>query len=342
MPALGRDINREGPLETQPRVEIGRICDGYAVEAVLAEGANANVYLVRNTRRRTPHALKVLKRVDPRRKVRVEQEAILRDDLRHPNIAAASEVIEVDGQPALVMDLVQGPSLARWMDDDPPEDLGLRLALFRGIVLGCGHAHRHGVVHRDLKPSNVLLEKKDDGTWIPRVGDFGLARALAPEVGKFGGLTTVNTGLGTAGYASPEQVRDATTVDARADLYSLGCILYELVCGISPFAGLSAFDTIQAQREGRWRPPEELAPGLPPALYALIRDLMEVDRDRRPATAELVIERLDRLLADQPPAAPTAPIDDSRDDALELGPILVLCAIPLAAMLVGAVVVFLA
>ena len=325
-----------------PRVESGRIWGGYAVQSVIAEGANATVYRVTHTRRKTTHALKVLKGVDSRKQLRIEQEAIFREELRHQNIVPATDAIEVDGRPALVMELVEGPSLADWLVDGAPDDLLERLRVFRGIVDGCAYAHARGVIHRDLKPTNIQLQRGPDG-WVPRISDFGLARALAPELGRFGGLTTVNTGLGTAGYAAPEQVRDATSVDARADLYSLGCILYELVCGIAPFSGMSTFDTLQAQKEGRYRAPEELAPGLPPAVYALIRELVEPDRDRRLATAEALIARVDALLAQgevAPTRAPSAPPSPATVDGLDLGPALVLSAIPIGAMLLGAAVVF--
>jgi eukaryotic-like serine/threonine-protein kinase len=334
------DAGSGGQPSAERRLEVGRICDGYVVEGLLAESDGAAVYRVQDVKHRTQHALKMLRRLDSRRTLRIEQEAIFREELAHPNIAPAFESIVIDGQLGLVMDLVEGPSLAKWMADEAPDDLGPRLVLFRGIVEGCRHAHSRGVVHRDLKPSNVLLQRDRSGAWFPRISDFGVARALAPEVGRYGGLTTVNTGLGTAGYAAPEQVRDATSVDERADLYSLGCILYELVCGMAPFAGLSMFDTLAAQRDGRYRPPRDLAPGLPPSLYALITALMEPDRERRLASCDLLLVRLDEVISEDAPqpARLNAPAER---DSLALGPALLLTAIPAGALLTGAAVVFL-
>jgi serine/threonine-protein kinase len=278
----------------------------------------------------------VLRRVDSRRKARIEQEAVLREGLTHPNLVRADRVIEVDGQPGLVMDYVEGPTLQTWLLNDLRADLGERLLIFRGIVEGCRFAHQHGLVHRDLKPSNVLLQPAAGGTITPRVGDFGIAKALEPEVGRYGGLTTVNTGLGTAGYAAPEQVRDAASVDHRADLCSLGCILYELVCGIGPFAGLSAFDTLQAQRDGRCRRPEEIAPGLPVALYDLVRQLMAVRPEERPLDCDEVLRRLDRIESALQASPATLDLRPTpvRDLAIYAA---ALCSVPLVALAIGTV-----
>jgi serine/threonine protein kinase len=323
-----------------PRVEIGRIWNGYEVQEVLGEGANATVYLVQNIKRsKEGFALKVFRRMDPRRTMRIEQEAVFRDSLRHPNVVRAVDVLEVDGCAALLMEFVVGPTLQRWLSDDDNADLAERLEIFRGIVEGCKYAHGRGIVHRDLKPSNVLLKPARNGKWVPRITDFGLAKALAPDVGKYGGLTTVNTGLGTVGYAAPEQVRDASSVDHRADLYSLGCILYELVCGLPPFAGLSAFDTLQAQRDGRCRRPEDVAPGLPPGLYDLIRQLMSARAEARPGDTDEVLRRLDAIVDALGVAPTTTAVSPDERSTWDLMTIALVCGLPFGAAVVGAVVV---
>ncbi len=326
------------------QVQPGCVFDGYQVDSVLGRGANATVYLAQQTHRGTWHALKVLHSVDSRRKMRIEQEAIFRDELRHPNIVPATEAINVYDHAALVMDFVEGPSLVAWLDEGTPDLLDV-LALFRGIVAGVHHAHSHQVIHRDLKPSNVLLQPGPDQTWVPRISDFGLAKALSPDLSRFGGLTTVNTSLGTAGYAAPEQIRDASGVDSRADLYSLGCILYEMICGVAPFAGLSTFDTLTAQVGDRYTDPATLAPGLPPDLYTLIRDLMRSDPDHRIQGCDEVLQRVDQLLQPLAGASVASP-GSSRAPVPGLGldgliPVLVLCGLPLFALVLGSAVVFL-
>ncbi len=324
-------------MDNAPKLAPGQLVGAYQVVAVAGEGANAHVYLVRHRTRNTLHALKVLRHVEARKQVRIEQEAVFRDELRHPNIVPAIEAIDVSGAAGLVMDFVEGPSLARWWHEADPA-LDDRLTVLRGVLEGVRYAHERGVVHRDLKPSNVLLAK--EGTrYVPRISDFGLAKALLPDIGRFGGLTTVNTGLGTVGYAAPEQVRDASQVDHRADLYAFGCLLYEATTGIAPFAGLSTMDTLQAQRQGRYRPSEELAPSVPAALHALVRELLSPRPEQRPADADAVAQRLDRVLADLR-GAPTAPVADVADDQPnDLATVAMLCAIPAVAMAIGAIVV---
>jgi len=329
-------------------IQPGRDYDGYVIDSVLGRGGNAVVYLVQHQPRGTWHALKVLRTLDGRRRLRIEQEAILRDDLRHRNIVPAFESVDVEGAPGLVMDFVEGPTLQEFLADDPPTDLVWRLHLFEGIVEGVRHAHAHNVVHRDLKPSNVLLQPDQHYNWLPRISDFGLAKAMSPEAGKYGGLTTFNTSLGSAGYAAPEQVRDASTVDSGADLYSLGCILYELVCGIGPFAGRSTFDTLQAQHAGDYRPPHELAPGLPPALYQLIVTLIAADPADRPHSCDQLLADLHDILEpiDRPPpedAPPSLPSFDAGIDliASALWIPALLCIFPAAALVFGTFIVFL-
>jgi len=150
----------------------------------------------------------------------------------------------------------------------------------------------------------------------------------------------VNTGLGAAGYAAPEQVRNAAGVDSRADLYSLGCILYELVCGIGPFSGLSAFETLQAQRDSRFRAPEDIAPGLPPALYDLVRQMMAVHPEERPTDCDEVLKRLkgvDKALEIAP-----AELETRYAAWREAGVALTLCVPGVVAMGIGVVLALVA
>ncbi|MCB9686558.1 MAG: serine/threonine protein kinase [Alphaproteobacteria bacterium] len=321
----------------------------FMVLDMIGIGANGAVYRVEDARDETRRALKVFDHVDSRKRVRIEQEVLLGNRLRHPNIVCASEIVDVDGQPGLVSDLVDGPSLERWLHTDAPEDLATRLRVFRGVVAGCSFAHEHDVIHRDLKPSNILLEgdlSSGRSRLVARITDFGLAKALSGEVGRFGGLTTVNTGLGTTGYAAPEQVRDATSVDSRADIYSLGCLLYELLTGIAPFSGMSSLATMQAQREGRFRDPREFVVGLPEELYVLVVRMLQPSPAQRPETCEEVLGALDDVLellvegntvSGGDGVTPSTP---TYGDGLELSTLLALAAIPAVGMLLGSAVVF--
>ncbi len=320
-------------------LEPGAVYGDYAIDSHLFEGNQVSVYLAKHTKRRTWHEVKVLWVSDARRRMRIEQEAVFRDELRHPNIVAAAEVLDVEDLPALVSEFVEGPTLAEWLRTSTPP-IQQTLALFRGLVLGVQHAHASHVVHRDLKPANIRLQPTSDGEFTPRICDFGLAKALGAEWNRFGGLTTINTALGTAGYAAPEQVRDASSVDHRTDLYSLGCILYELVCGVAPFAGLSTFDTLAAQHSDRYTPPEQLAPGLEPRLYELIAKLVVAQPDQRLQSCEEVLERLDPILARF-----TSPVEVGLElvtlkSTDGLGMVVALVAVPTVALVAGSLVVF--
>jgi serine/threonine-protein kinase len=345
MPVRGARINLpEIAMDALVRLVPGQVVGAYQVDSLVGEGANAQVYLVHHRTLRSRHALKVLHKVATRKRLRVEQEAVFRDDLRHPNIVPAVEAIDVGGRPGLVMDHVDGPSLARWFRET---DAGLaeRLEVLRAVLDGVRYAHGRGVVHRDLKPSNVLLDTGPGKRWIPRISDFGIAKALSPEIGRFGGLTTVNTGLGTVGYAAPEQVRDASRVDHRADLYAFGCLLYEAACGVAPFAGLSTMDTLQSQQQGRFRAPQELAPDAPSSLHALLRELLSPRPEDRPGSADDVARRLDQSLAElrtRSPAPATtrqaapAPASEGTDAFPYVAG---LVTVPALALVIGAIVV---
>lgn len=184
----------------------------------------------------------------------------------------------MDGDLGLVMELVDGPTLAELLQDGP---LTLPEAdvLARGLLDGVRAAHARGFVHRDLKPGNVLLARIDE-TLVPKIADFGLAKALA-EPGDTA-RTRAGTGLGTPPYMAPEQIRDAATADARADLFSLGAIFQELVTGRRAFDGPDVWEIFRAIQEGRAAP---LPPELPDRMAEAIRGALTVDRDRRIPTA---------------------------------------------------------
>ena len=318
----------------------GSVYEDYQIEGMIGRGENALVFLAKHVHAGTWHAVKILHRIDSRRRLRLQQEGLIREELRHPNIVPVVAYIDVEGDPALVMDHVDGLTFHEWLHQEDPSLLEV-LGAFRDIMQGIRHAHHHQVIHRDLKPSNILMERAPNAQWTPRISDFGLAKALAPEVGKFGGLTTVNTGLGTAGYAAPEQVRDASGVTPRADLYAVGCILYESVCGVAPFGGMSTFDTLAAQKDERFTPPEHIAPGLPPTLYALLRSLLSADPNARPADCDAVLAKLTAVQAEVD-AMMAPPVEDESWVPGQHGVMYAAAfsAVPLVALAVGSMVVF--
>jgi serine/threonine protein kinase len=138
-------------------LEPGQTHDRYSVEAMIGRGGMAVVYRVRHTSLGSHHALKVLTLGGPGVRERLMQEGRLQAQLRHPNIVAVTDVLEVGGNPALVLELVDGPTLDGWLDANPRPPLDIAEAMFRGVVNAVHAAHARGLVHRDLKPANVLL-----------------------------------------------------------------------------------------------------------------------------------------------------------------------------------------
>ena len=263
----------------------GDTFDRYVVERKLGEGGMAEVWLVRHRVLGGLHALKVLRYQHAPTLRRLIQEGQVQSQLRHPNIVAVTDVIEVFGAPALVLEYVEGPTLDAWLAARKPT-VAEAERIFRGILAGVDRAHESKLVHRDLKPNNILLASGPDGL-VPKVTDFGIAKLLEEQDGGVGG-TRSGMAMGTASYMAPEQMRDAKGVDSRADLWALGCILYELVVGRSPFAEDDVLEIFARLRHGTYEPAESFVPTLPPRIGAVIRQTLVVDRDRRaPSCAAL-------------------------------------------------------
>ena len=224
---------------------IGTRLGNYEITAKLGEGGMGVVYRAKDLHLGRQVALKVLPAGfgdDRERAARFEREARLLASLNHPNIAQIYG-FETSGEThALVMELIEGPTLAERLAEGllPLEEC---LSLSIQIVQALAEAHDQGIVHRDLKPQNIKLAR---GGRI-KVLDFGLARRQAPAGSILGDATTLTRGtqagtvLGTVGYMAPEQVR-GETVDTRADIFSFGCVLYEMATGERAFVRGSPID----------------------------------------------------------------------------------------------------
>ncbi len=262
----------------------GEVVDRYTVELLLGQGGMAAVYGVRHKTLGSTHALKVLKVHDPRIRERLVAEGQAQAALRHPNIVSVTDVLDVHGQPGLLMERIDGPSLEQWLVDNGPS-LEDALKLFRGILAGVARAHRAGFVHRDLKPGNVLLDTADDLV-IPKVADFGLAKVLDDPLSH--SQTRSGFAMGTPQFMAPEQIRSAKDVDRRADIFALGCILYRLVCGRVPFEAPDLLDLYNLIASGVYAAPESIVPDLPERVRATIRACLQVNRDARPSDCDEV------------------------------------------------------
>lgn len=283
-------------------LEVGDVIDKYRIEALIGQGGMAAVYRARHVALDSLHAVKVLFITAPEVRRRLILEGRVQANLRHPNIVSVTDVLELGGAPALVMEYVDGPSLDDWLREGAPP-LDVALAVFRGVVRGMAAAHERGVIHRDLKPANIVLADDGEG-FVPKITDFGLVKSL----GERSGRTLTGMAMGTPEYMAPEQIRDASDVDQRVDMFALGCILYELVCGRRAFAGADNVATFNAIVEGRYTPPEVHVPDLPSNVRTAIDGLLQVDRDRRIADCERLMELLFRDEVVPRARAPRGPV----------------------------------
>lgn len=286
-------------------LQVGDIIERYQVESLLGRGAMAEVYRVRHRTLKTAHALKVLMLASARIRERLIVEGQVQAQMRHPNVLAVTDVLDVHGAPGLLMEFVDGPSLDAFIEQTPP-DAAQALHLFRGILAGVAEAHAAGLVHRDLKPANVLVATTARGL-VPKVADFGLAKLLMEEEGAAAHRTRSGSAMGTPAYMAPEQIRSARHVDHRADIFSLGCILYELMSGRRPFDGDDLLGIFNAVAAGRYEPLRDV----PDAVQLAIQGALEVDRERRIPSCAVMQEVLDgqRTTWQQGELADSAPAD---------------------------------
>ncbi|MBT3220082.1 MAG: protein kinase, partial [Proteobacteria bacterium] len=266
-------------------IEAGYQVDRYTVEHMLGQGGVAHVYLLRHNELGSLHALKVLQVPLGTQQDRLLTEGRVQSALNHPNIVNVTDVVDIDGSPGLVMEYVAGPSL----DDLLKRNL-LTIdqidSIARAILAGVATAHQLGLVHRDLKPANVLLAPTPQGP-VPKVTDFGLAKFL--DLPDAHGVTRTGVTLGTPAYMAPEQIRDAKGIDARADVFSLGAVLYELATGRRAFSGNDTMELFEAIIKGRCQPLSKVAPGLPARMVKAIEGALEPDLEHRFADAGQIL-----------------------------------------------------
>ena len=260
----------------------------FEILAPLGAGGMGEVYRARDTRLERTIALKILPSelvVTPSPRVeRFRHEARVIARITHPNICTLHDVGEDGPAIFLVMEYVDGTTLARRLEDGPlPLPFAIRTAI--GIADALDHAHRHGVVHRDIKPSNVMLTR--DGV---KLLDFGLAKLkerdeeVPVDATQSGRLTEVGTIVGTVPYMAPEQI-EGRDVDARTDIFSFGVVLYEMVCGRRPFAGDSRASLMAAIVSAEPQALTSVQKPIPASLERLILRCLAKDQDDRWQTA---------------------------------------------------------
>ena len=283
---------------------LGKVLDGrYRIEAVLGTGGVGVVYRARHLPLAKSVAVKVLHGelglVDELRK-RFDREAKVLSALSHPHIVAINDYGIADNTPYLVMELLEGRTLADMIDDDGPPDPELGLDIARQILRGLAFAHTRGIVHRDLKAANVFIVSLPDSPHHVKILDFGLAKIYATDDGdeplRDRTLTKTGTILGTPAYMSPEQA-SGSSVDERTDVYSAGVVLFELLTGRYPFNANTRADMLRAHMLEAVPAPGTVRPGLvvTPELSALIDRAMSKERATRYAHAQAMLDALDAL-----------------------------------------------
>ena len=252
----------------------------YRLEHEVGRGGMGVVYRAHDDLLGRYVAVKVLSEavLGGRGPARMLREAQAAARLNHPHIVSVYDAGEADGAPYIVMELVEGGSL----HSHRPKDLDDIVVTARQICSALEHAHRHDIIHRDLKPENVLLTP--DGS--AKLSDFGLAYTLASRI------TTEGMIVGTVYYLAPEQA-SGHEIDGRADLYALGVMLYELTTGQLPFSGNDPVAVIAQHLHAAVVPPHARDAHIPPALNALITQLLSKEPEERPADAAEVLRILD-------------------------------------------------
>jgi serine/threonine protein kinase len=262
-------------------MQSGQKVRDYVFEEKIGEGGMGEVWRARHSVLQRQVAVKVMARElasDPQFEERFLREARAQAGLHHPRILAVTEFFSENGVYYLVMPLVNGETLTHRLERAPgPLPPAQALAIARDILDALDYAHQRGVIHRDVKPSNVMLDREGHAFLL----DFGIALPLGQRR-----LTRTGTTMGSSYYISPEQVRNPREVDHRTDVYSAGCVLYEMLAGRPPFLpdspqGDTDFALKEAHMYQTPRPIASWNPAVPPSLDALVLRALEKNPDRR-------------------------------------------------------------
>ncbi len=278
--------------------ELGRL-GPYRVLKVLGVGAMGVVFQAEDLQLRRPVALKVMRPTLARNAAcrhRFLREAWATAAVSHDHIVAIHQVGEHEGIPFLTMPLLQGESLEARLQREGRLPLGEVLCLGRQIASGLAAAHRQGLIHRDIKPANLWLETGPGETGTSaaplrvKILDFGLVYGDANSLYE----TLLGVLVGTPAYMAPEQA-EGPVVDARADLFSLGCVLYRMITGRPPFEGASVLQVLYKLANSEPLPPHEVSPEVPAEVGKFIQCMLSKKPEDRPVSADVVMRVLDTL-----------------------------------------------
>jgi serine/threonine protein kinase len=309
--AVGTEADREEPLEDLPA-----FFGGYQILKPLGRGGMGAVYLARQLALQHQVALKVMRPAWAKNPIfvsRFTREAYAAAQLAHHNLVQIYEFGESRGSRYVSVEYVQGPTVAALVREKTRLDFESAVAYVLQAARGLKFAHEQGMIHGDIKPENLLLNNQG----VVKVADLGLVKTpsvaeleAALEAGvatvtrpapkgvaiDAGSITLVNAAMGTPAFMAPEQGRDATRVDARADIYSLGCTLYDLITGRPPFEGRTALELIAKHQNEPMAPPETIVPRVPRALSEIVLKMTTKRPEDRYANLGEVIKAFEEFL----------------------------------------------
>lgn len=274
---------------------IGQVLEGrYKVLEFLGRGGMSTVYKVEHLILSKTLAMKFLQAqlvANSDSVMRFQREGKAMARLQHPNLCSVTECSIIEGVPYLVMEFLQGQSLDQLLNEEKRLSPKRTIEIMIQVADGLQHAHQESIVHRDIKPSNIMTTPTDSGGEAAKVVDFGLARILDSDDQK---LSQTGEAFGSPLYMSPEQCL-GNTIDARTDIYGLGCVIYECLSGNVPFRGKTFMETFNLHISGDLKP---FAKGLdvPPALFELVERMLAKDSIDRPASMADVKRDLSAVL----------------------------------------------
>jgi eukaryotic-like serine/threonine-protein kinase len=280
----------------------------YAIEEVIGDGGFGTVYRAVHSVIGKHAALKVLHRklcADPQSVSRFIEEARAVNRIGHRNIVDIFSFGQLgDGRHYHLMELLEGRTLAAFLDERGALAVGEVLAILGPIARALDAAHGRGIAHRDLKPDNILLVEDEDGL-VPKLIDFGLAKILTGDVrpdGRTAPRTRTGALLGTPAYMSPEQCR-GRVVDHKTDVYAFGVVAYRMLTGRVPFAGEDSLEVMMKHATERPEAPSRVRRDLPAEVDAAILAMLEKRPERRPADMATAFSALESALRMRPRSA---------------------------------------
>ena len=269
----------------------------YIINSLIAKGGMGVVWHAWDLVQNEPVAIKAVANDlvnDPEFKIRIRDEAHRHQRLEHPNIVPILDVFEADGETCIAMKLIEGTSLDNFLESQVHNRLATSAAIpiVRDILNALNYAHQQGIVHRDVKPSNVLLDQANQAMLI----DFGIALAMGEER-----RTRTGQIIGTPAYMSPEQIARPKSLDHRSDVYSVGCVFYEMLAGRPPFVkgedqvGDTDFAIQQAHVTKRPVNLKSRVPSISPDLNELVMAALEKDPNQRTPGCQEFLRLLEQV-----------------------------------------------